>query len=105
MNVKDNLQFYVRSKWGVVQSNWEGTMRSNSMFRVLDLDVPGTFGFHMAYHPSYETINYILITLDAGVPDSDWIYNDEDYTTSIENFETHTRVTIYRRSLENNGAV
>jgi len=96
----NDLEFYVHSVWGQVQEKWEGNMRSNSMYRILDLNMPGTYGFHIQYDLNSEVVNYILITLDAGSSDLGWIYNDSDYTTHVENNEKYTTVTIYRRKLE-----
>ncbi len=95
---RDDLKFYVHSKWGDVQAKWEGVLRSNSVFRVLDLnDIPGLYGFHIAYNVGDDKVSYILITLDKDECDMNWVYEDEEYSYLIENFETYSRVTIYRR--------
>ncbi len=96
---REELKAIIESKWCTLPDVWEHGLRSNSVFKVLDLTCPGTFGVHVAYSMYDDSLLYIYITVPKDSDINYLLYHDEQFDSCAYMNEDYCNVSIFRREL------
>ena len=101
MLTKELINTITSSTWCTLPNVWDYTLRSNRFLKLLDLNLPGTYGIHVAYHLLHEYVNYVLIVLPKDYDTSNLISADNSFEVGCYDEGDYKHLVFYRKELGN----
>lgn len=101
MLTKELIRTILSSTWCTLPSVWDYTLRSNRFLKLLDLNLPGTYGIHVAYHLLHDYVNYVLIVLPKDFCADELLESEDVFDVGCYNEGDYKHLVYYRKELGN----
>lgn len=101
MLTKELINTILSSTWCTLPNVWDYTLRSNRFLKLLDLNLPGTYGIHVAYHLLNDYVNYVLIVLPEDFDTDTLMETKEEFDVGSYNEGEYKHLVFYRKELGN----